>query len=176
MGLDGVELVMSIEEAFGITITDAEAQSCVTPAKLIDLVFGKLRVGDERLCISQRAFYLLRKGLTRTLGASRRKVDLGTDIRSFITGGSQREAWEDLKTAVQARSWPALSRPTWLTASLWILSLGAFCALSAASHWAAAAVCTALIAYVAARLTRPSHVHSCPIFSTPRPRTICGYV
>jgi hypothetical protein len=60
MGLDGVELVMSIEEGFGVTIADAEAEACVTPAAVIDLVFGKLRASDERVCISQRACFLQR--------------------------------------------------------------------------------------------------------------------
>jgi hypothetical protein len=155
MGLDGVELVMSIEEAFGVTIADTEAETCVTPAALIDLVYGKLQASDERVCVSQRAFYLLRKGLTRTLGVSRRKLDLTADIRSFMAGKSEREIWDDLKTAVQARSWPALARPTWLTASMWVLSLGTFCVLIALFHWAVAAAGTVLVAYVAARLTRP---------------------
>lgn len=154
MGLDGVELVMSIEEGFGVTIADAEAEACVTPAAVIDLVFGKLRASDGRVCVSQRAFYLLRKGLTRTLGVSRRKVDLGADIRSFTAGRSEREVWDDLKTAVQARSWPALARPGWITASIWVLALGTFCALTALFHWAVAAACTVLAAYVAVGLTR----------------------
>lgn len=146
---------MSIEEGFGVTIADAEAEACVTPAAVIDLVFGKLRASDERVCVSQRAFYFLRKGLTRTLGVSRRKVDLSVDIRSFAAGKSDQEVWDDLKTAVQARSWPALARPRWLTAIIWILSLGTFCALITAFHWAVAVACTGLVAYVAARLTRP---------------------
>ncbi|MHB9006269.1 MAG: hypothetical protein ACYDC1_05010 [Limisphaerales bacterium] len=146
---------MAIEEGFGVTIADAEAEACLTPAAVIDLVLGKLRASDERVCVSQRAFYLLRKGLTRTLGVSRRKVDLAADIRSFTAGRSERAVWDDLKTAVQARSWPTLARPRWLTASIWILSLGTFCALIALFGCAAAATCAVLVAYVAARLTRP---------------------
>jgi hypothetical protein len=68
MGLDGVELLLSIEETFGIAITDPEAEACATPGAVIDLVLGKLRTTDEQVCVSQRAFYLLRKGLSRTLG------------------------------------------------------------------------------------------------------------
>src|SRR5580765_7439647 len=144
MGLDGVELVMTIEEGFGVTIADAGAEACVTPAAVIDLVFGKLRATDERVCVSQRAFYLLRKALTQTLGVSRRKVELSADIRSFTVDRSERAVWDDLKTAVHARSWPALCRPTWLVTSMWVLSLGMFCALIAVFYWAAAAACTVL--------------------------------
>jgi len=155
MGLDGVELVMALEEGFGVTIADAEAEVCVTPAAVIDLIFGKLRASDERVCASQRAFYLLRKGLTRTLGVSRRKVALTADIRSFTAGRSERDVWNDLKTAVQARSWLALARPKWIVASMWFLSLGTFCALIRPFHWAAAAVGTVLVACVATQITRP---------------------
>lgn len=40
MGLDGVELVMSLEEAFGIQITDEEANNCRTPRLVIDVIFA----------------------------------------------------------------------------------------------------------------------------------------
>jgi acyl carrier protein len=155
MGLDGVELVMAIEEGFGVTIADAEAEACFTPAAVIDLVFGKLRATDERVCVSQRGFYLLRKGMTQTLGISRRTVDLSADIRSLTAGRSERKVWSELEATVQARSWPALARPRWLTASMWVLSLGTFCGLFAQFHWAIAAACSALVAYIAARGTRP---------------------
>ncbi len=63
MGLDGVEMVMAFEEGFGVAISDAEAEASVTPRAAVDLIFGKLRASDERVCVSRRAFYLLRKGL-----------------------------------------------------------------------------------------------------------------
>jgi acyl carrier protein len=155
MGLDGVELVMALEEGFGVTITDADAEACVTPAIVIDLIFGKLRASDERVCVSQRAFHLLRKAMTRTLRIPRQSVALSADVRSFIAGRSERQVWNDLKTAVQARSWPALARPTWLVASLWLLTIGTFCALLAAFHWVVAAVGALVVGFAATRSTRP---------------------
>lgn len=52
MGLDAVELLMALEEGFGVAIADAEAEVCVTPAAVTDLIFGKLRAADERVCLS----------------------------------------------------------------------------------------------------------------------------
>src|SRR5688572_12178946 len=155
MGLDGVELVMAFEEGFGISIADAEAEACMTPAAVISLILGKLRASDERVCVSQRAFYFLRKALTRTLGVSRGKVVLNTDIRSFTAGRSETDVWDDLKSAVQARSWPGLARPMWLVAILWLLSLGAFFGLIAAAHWAIAVACALMVAVAGSRITRP---------------------
>jgi acyl carrier protein len=45
MGLDGVEIVSEVEDAFGITIQDAEAAKTVTPGQLIDLVLTKVGRG-----------------------------------------------------------------------------------------------------------------------------------
>jgi hypothetical protein len=165
MGLDGVELVMSIEEGFGVSIDDAEAEKCFTPAAMIDLVYGKLRACDERICVSQRAFYLLRRGLSKTLGVSRRQVDLDTDIRSFVARRSEPEVWGELKTSVQARSWPTLERPKWVTRCLWVLALGTFCGLSTLVHWGGAAACAIVIAGMASRLTRPLRSRIPPRYS-----------
>lgn len=156
MGLDGVELVMALEESFGVTITDAEAESCITPAAVTALIFGKLRASDQRACVSQRAFYLLRQGLIQTLGVARRSVGLSADIRSFVVGRSEREVWQDVKTIVQARSWPSLARPTWLVAILWLLCLGTFAGLITVTHSLfISLVCTLLVAFGAVRITRP---------------------
>jgi acyl carrier protein len=154
MGLEGVELVMALEEGFGVAISDAEAEACVTPVAIVNLIFGKLRASDEHVCVSQRAFYLLRNGLKQTLGVSRRSVALSADVRSFLAGRSEREVWDGLKTAVQVRSWPALARPRALVATLWLLSVGALCALTGVFHWVVAAACTVLVAFAATWSTR----------------------
>lgn len=165
MGLDGVELVLALEEGFGITITDAEAEACFTPAAVIDLVVGKLRAGDERVCASQRAFYLLRKGLTQTLGARRRSVTLDSDIRSFVAETPESQVWSDLKLAVRARSWPALARPQSLVRGQWLLSIGTFLALLSIIRWEVAAVSAVLVTVGVTRSTRRFRTHIPPKYS-----------
>lgn len=46
MGLDAVELVMAIEEEFGIDISDAEAETMATPRELIDFIWSKHLRGE----------------------------------------------------------------------------------------------------------------------------------
>lgn len=41
MGLDSVELIIAWEEAFGITITDAEAARILTPRDVIELIAAR---------------------------------------------------------------------------------------------------------------------------------------
>ena len=46
MGLDAVELVMAIEEEFGIDMAEAESESCPTPRALIDFLWAKHERGE----------------------------------------------------------------------------------------------------------------------------------
>jgi len=62
---------MAIEESFGVSISDEEAEVCVTPALVIDTVLAKLRLTEERACLSQRAFYFLRKAVIEIVDAQR---------------------------------------------------------------------------------------------------------
>ena len=41
--LDTVELVIEVEESFGIEVTDSETDACATPQQLIELVERKLQ-------------------------------------------------------------------------------------------------------------------------------------
>lgn len=74
MGLDGVELVMKLEEAFRVELKGDEAIQTVTPRMVGDLIFSKLQSTDQRVCQSQRAFYLLRKAFVRHFGLWRAAV------------------------------------------------------------------------------------------------------
>lgn len=122
MGLESVELVMRVEESFGVTISDAEAVRCETPADVIALVLGKIQTSGTNGCLSQRGFYVLRRALTKTLGIDRRVVTLDTGIRSLCSGSSDPELWELLKLATKARRWPPLVRPRRLVWCLWLLT------------------------------------------------------
>ncbi len=42
MGLDLVELVMTVEDRFGITLSNDDAVRADTPGKLVDLIYSKL--------------------------------------------------------------------------------------------------------------------------------------
>ena len=56
MGLDGVELIMAVEEKFGISISDEEAQRVLTVGDMKRLVRAKLDITDSASCLTQRHF------------------------------------------------------------------------------------------------------------------------
>lgn len=74
MGLEGVEIVMKVEEAFEIAIEDAEAEKITTPRHLIDLVMGKVGRPDRAACLTQRAFHRLRASLLRSTRLARGEI------------------------------------------------------------------------------------------------------
>jgi hypothetical protein len=63
MGLDAVEIVMEIEEAFDIHLEDAEVQRISTPRDMIEVVMSKVAQADAEGCLTQRALNLLRAAL-----------------------------------------------------------------------------------------------------------------
>lgn len=60
MGLDSVELVMSIEDKFGIIIEKNEAESIFTVQDFVDVVYSKILVNPTKQCLSQIIFYRIR--------------------------------------------------------------------------------------------------------------------
>ena len=131
MGLDGVELVMALEEAFGVDLINDDLSKTVSPRLIGDVIFSKLQATDERLCQSQRAFYILRKALMGLLGLKRQEVTLDCRLSAFIPRERERELWPQLQTVVGARTWPRLARPKWMSPSLAWVAI----AIIAATAW-----------------------------------------
>ncbi len=64
MGLEGVELVMNVEEAFGIRISDQDASEVRTVGQCCDLIERILSRGGQEPCSTGATFYRLRRALT----------------------------------------------------------------------------------------------------------------
>ncbi len=168
MGLDGVELVLSVEEGFGVSISDAEAERCATPGDLIELVHGKLQITDQRTCIRQRGFYVLRRGLMSTLGLKRSDVTLDARLADLGVPLDARTVWVSLRDAVQARSWPELVRPPWLRVLLLTISLLTFAGICFASHWLLGLCGAGVVASISAKSTLGFRSHIPPKYSRVR--------
>ena len=98
MGLDLVEYVIAIEEAFEIDIPDADAVHLETPAKLIDYLCDRLGESADGPPLVQTAFYWLRKGLAEELALPRGRIRPDSVI-SELTDRPENDVWR----AVAAR-------------------------------------------------------------------------
>lgn len=111
MGLEGVELVMEVEEVFGIVIADEEAQRTQTVGQLFELVVSKL--SSSQGCASMVAFNRLRRGLHSVFGAPRREVTPQTALEQLLPGRHRRAAWRQLSAASGVQL-PSLRTPEWV--------------------------------------------------------------
>lgn len=104
MGLDSVELILAIEEEFGIEIPDSEASTIATVGDVYELV--KIRVGqvEPASCLSQRIFHKLRRGLSESYGVERSAITPQAHLSDFIPMEELKDGWPffqlfvDLKT------------------------------------------------------------------------------
>lgn len=115
MGLDTVELVMRVEETFGIAIPDEVASRLVTPDDMADFVLTQLEASGEPLpCLTQKAFQMLRRGFTRTLRVPRRAFRPDALLVELLPDDLPDEAWERVGRDVGLKGWPSIFRPGWL--------------------------------------------------------------
>ena len=127
MGMDGVELVLQVEEQFGISLTDEEAAAVLTPAQLIDLVISKKSVEEQASCPTQRAFHLLRAAFRRISGVKNLSLSLDSQTAAVCGSIPQREVWLALQKELGIEKWPEMERPEWMvnTAAVGCLLLAA---------------------------------------------------
>ena len=120
MGLDTVEILFSIEQAFGIDIPDEVAATLQTPGMVIDYIMSRQQAGTTFQCLSQRGFYRLRKALIDEGLANRDQLDPETDIETLLPREQRRQIWDRIQRKHHI-ALPRLARPRWLVISLMTL-------------------------------------------------------
>ncbi len=124
MGLDTVELVMDIEEAFDISIPDERASRMMTVGDVYEFILE--RTTDATLssnrCITAGAFYELRRHC-RSIGFPIRDFRPRSKIDSVVPLIGRRFYWNALASRMEVR-FPSLARPSWLTLLICTLAAG----------------------------------------------------
>ncbi len=113
MGLDSVELVLAFEEAFGVAISDGAAEKMATPGGVIDFMCAQRGPGTAKLCLSRRAFHVVRRRLIEA-GHLRKTVRPDAALDEFFPDGPRQQLWPRLRGDFSVRQWPELVRPDWL--------------------------------------------------------------
>ena len=101
---DELELIIDVEEIFGIKFTDAELEACRTAGDLNEAVWRHLSGrggGDNIRCMNAMAFYALRRALTPA-GAGR-KIRLSDPLDSFAQTPKQLASALQQKTGLKLR-------------------------------------------------------------------------
>ena len=109
MGLDGVEIVLAVEEEFGVPISDAEAESLRTPGMIIDYIcstvldpsaVGVRNTDGVLRCSTQRAFYRIRKAILESTTSRRSALLPETELRTLFKGKGGRKEWNRFRQSL----------------------------------------------------------------------------
>jgi len=119
MGLDLVELIIRFEDAFGVAIPDAVATELTTPRKVTEYLVTQLNLGRQTTCISQQAFYRLRRDLSPLTRTQRAEFRPTLRLAHLFPVEARKETWTEARS--QIRALPHLVRPKWLVCGLTIL-------------------------------------------------------
>jgi acyl carrier protein len=111
MGLDTVELIMSVEEEFDITIEDTDAEKIGTVGLLHQYVLSRLGIGTP-VCPSAAQFYRLRRALMQVRGVDRRAVRPRARMDDLLPADVRVVAWAEISRAL-GRVIPGLRYPSW---------------------------------------------------------------
>ncbi len=96
MGLDQVELLLALEEEFGIEIPDNARSQMTTVGDVYDWIRKQVGANPNE-CLSQHVFYQMRNALVKNYGLERGKVKPSTKITDLISEPELEEGWPFLE-------------------------------------------------------------------------------
>ena len=107
-GFDSVELIMDVEDTFGISIPDREAERLHTPGELTAYLIRHLGAGPDDAnskCAGAAAFYRTRRLLLERFGVSRQEIEPGTQIGQLLPpdARARRDRWRELSRILSVR-------------------------------------------------------------------------
>ena len=114
MGLETVELVSRFDEAFEITISDEAAARMGTPREVTDFIATQVAMADADACLSQQAFYFLRRGFSNSLQLPRTAFHSDVALQTLIPKQNRKHVWGQLRMEMGSNVLPDLARPLWL--------------------------------------------------------------
>lgn len=170
------ELLVKVEQSFGIRFVSGELTHVNTFGELCDHIVNKIQLNSTNDCTSQQAFYKLREAISSTLQIDHKKISANFLLTDILPAQSRRLKVRKLEDALGFKL-NILSPPDWVIWSLLFLSIGAFIALffnwkiglsgivfSIAGFWFAEKIANELnlqtVGQVAEKMTRENYLKS----------------
>jgi hypothetical protein len=140
-GEDSCELVRTIEQSFGIKLTEDDLIQAETIGALASIVFAKLEHPISPQCLSSVMFYKLRRAFGELFDVPRAKIAPYTSLQELMPWKSRKTQWrrvqDRLNCALPQLRWPLSLVVMWLLltalAAYLLLGLSMLTALGAAS-------------------------------------------
>ncbi len=106
MGLDTVELIMAIEEEFGVDIPDKTAEKIFTVGDVYEFLKAHVATSDPGVCLTQQVFYKLRRALIENYGLRRHEIKLDTRMTDLMPLKDIEEGWPFLEMFIELKTPP----------------------------------------------------------------------
>ena len=113
MGLEGVELIMDVEDRFRTSFPDDQLEQMQTIGDLHDFIMSRIRTQHSDVCLSAAMFYPIRRILVDQLNVDRDNVRPATSLESLVEPESRSQFWRNIES-VLATKLPRLKRSRWL--------------------------------------------------------------
>jgi acyl carrier protein len=97
MGLDSVEILVNVENAFGITISNYEAEKIVTVGDIHSVVWRNVQGRQSMRCKSQQLFYKLRYVLINKLKVPREVIEPDASLNKIFPKINRRPKYRKLQ-------------------------------------------------------------------------------
>ena len=108
MGLDTVELVMDVEEHFGVLLREASRERIRTIGDLADAILEEIAIVSSKPCPTMRAFYELRAKIRGSLSIPELRIRPSAKLIDLIPLSRRRACWNAIQT-VQPCQFPGLT-------------------------------------------------------------------
>ncbi|MBV9124606.1 MAG: hypothetical protein JO112_14715 [Planctomycetes bacterium] len=129
MSLDLIELVLEVEQEFGIGITQRDMESINTVGHLIDHVYAQVRIVQAAVCPTSHVFYRLRRALRAQLPLSRHTIRPSRMLAELVPESQRRRVWQHLQREELRLPDLQLSSPLSYLAKGLLLAAGKFLAV-----------------------------------------------
>ncbi|MFC1635138.1 acyl carrier protein [Planctomycetota bacterium] len=106
MGLDIVELILDVEETFGIHIPDEEVTNMLSIQSMINYIAEHVPTISRQECQAQQIFYRLRRGFCKQIPELTDDLRLQTKIKDVLHKDQWPKVWTAIKEQVGEDYWP----------------------------------------------------------------------
>jgi acyl carrier protein len=103
MGLDSVEILVNVENAFGITISNYEAEKITTVGDIHNVVWRNVQGRQSMRCRSQQLFYKLRYLLINKFQVPRDAIELDASLNEIFPKKNRRIKYFRLQKELQLK-------------------------------------------------------------------------
>jgi acyl carrier protein len=103
MGLELVEIVIEVEETFGIIVSDDTAANIRTVGQLHDYILDRRRQTQQHGCPTGHVFRDVRRVLTETASLPRQAIRPSTELKTILPPRIRRRVWKRLQQEAQGR-------------------------------------------------------------------------